>query len=209
MDSSASTSNVSLQEMDELDGLLGCLQEALVHGSVSIESSLATLSMTSSVDGNNRMTDTTTAAGTTTTAAALITLNTRTLLHRVLDVVESCMGHPSSSVVRQHAGQIFLLIYNNLPSYSPPTTAAAASTAEVVSRHSLTYTILLPTLATLAEPHIHGLDRSQGKSSDNWQKQEVCLLVAEDVLQNSLQGHLRAMKSLQWQGFDLPISLVR
>ena len=268
---SATTNTGSLQEMDELDGLLGCLQEALVHGSVSIESSLAMLSMTSavnSVDDNNNAiapgVDTSATATATTTAlatsapatptstatSALATTTTtttttrgssasRTLLHHVLDVVEACMGHPSSSVVRQHAGQIFLLIYNNLPPCNPsraeeeqprqddPSKTATAVAAVIaapsvaaVSRHSLTYTILLPTLATLAEPHHNhgqqqdkGSDKNKGsdkgKGSDNWQKQEVCLLVAEDVLQNTLQGHLRAMAHPYWRGFDLPASLVR
>ena len=162
-------------------------------------------SSASAVDDDNSTVPTT---GTKAAAAAAAALamdtrlsSSRTLLHGVVDVVESCMGHPSSSVVRQHAGQIFLLIYNNLPPCSPsPTeeqsrqddpskaatsTAAATSAAAAVSRHSLTYTILLPTLATLAEPHENGHQQDQerctDKGSDNWQKQEVCLLVAENV----------------------------
>ena len=87
------------------------------------------------------------------------------LLHRVLGAVTACMGHPSSSVVRQHAGQIFLLLYNNIPATAGEGTGSGAGSGAgagkgvvVVSPALMIEEVLLPSL----------LD-----GGENWQKQEV------------------------------------
>ena len=82
------------------------------------------------------------------------------LLHRVLAAVTACMGHPSSSVVRQHAGQIFLLLYYNIPATAGEGSGAGAGAGKgvVVSPALMIEEVLLPSL----------LD-----GGENWQKQEV------------------------------------
>ena len=86
------------------------------------------------------------------------------LLHRVLAAVTACMGHPSSSVVRQHAGQIFLLLYYNIPATAGEGSGAGAGAGAGagkgvgVSPALMIEEVLLPSL----------LD-----GGENWQKQEV------------------------------------
>ena len=111
---------------NELDGLLGCLSDT-IESSMTPDISCAVKSSSQSIGSNlksilnvfeneYRMS---------VDYQELEGKKQYSLLTRVISTVFLLMGH-TSSIVRQHAGQVFLTIYNLLPGMSCSTSSSSS-----------------------------------------------------------------------------------
>lgn len=195
---------------NELDGLLGCLSD-VIQASAALTNMNLLLLFKHFQEDSTLLGEYVFSPG-----GGDGTVNSDSpLLTGVIGTVDLLMGH-ASSIVRQHAGQVFLVLFSLLPEED----AAVCSTGY---RQKCRDFILL-TSAERTDSGGPGEDvvstlTAAGRSAmlrmissaildrRRWQRQEVCLIVSEDILQSAFVDSLTAMGLSSWKGFAQSDSL--
>ena len=197
---------------NELDGLLGCLSDT-IESSMTVDtpcmeksSSLSTASDLKSIfnimENEYRTSE---------DSQELDGKQQHSLLTRVINTVFLAMGH-TSSIVRQHAGQVFLRIYYLLP--VTPSPSSSKDAGQYCSDYiKCTAPAILP-VDQNDEKYIsqYSVDSRRGMlgivsnaliDKRKWQRQEVSLILSEEIIQTILFAALEAMGQESWKGFTL------
>ena len=194
---------------NELDGLLGCLSDT-IESSMTVDmeksSSLSTASDLKSIfnimEKEYRTSE---------DFQELDGKQQHSLLTRVISTVFLIMGH-TSSIVRQHAGQVFLRIY-----YLLPVTSSLSSSEDAGQYRSNYLKCRAPAILPLDQNDENYISQylvdSRGGmlgiisnaliDKRQWQRQEVSLIVSEDIIQTILFAALEDMGQKSWKGFTL------
>ena len=197
---------------NELDGLLGCLSD-IIQASATLTNTDLLLLFKYFQEDSTPLDEYLFSPG----GGDGIADTDSPLLTGVIGTVDLLMGH-ASSVVRQHAGQVFLVLYNLLPeedaeafsctlgygqqcrdfilSTSTERTDSPRAGKDIVSRPtSIGRGVMLRMISCAI------LDKRR------WQRQEVCLIISEEILQMTLVDSLAAMGLKSWVNFALSDSL--
>ena len=187
---------------NELDGLLGCLCDTIQAALSGCDSNLPLLfkafddefsiSTTSQAEhGNNGECE-------------------QPLLIRVISIVYLLMDH-ASSIVRQNAGQVFLYLYNLLPEEDHNLVQCSDYKdicRKFIKEKSFSTTTMMSTDSDEDSGKPKVFEGSRGGllslissavlDNRKWERQEVCLIISEEILHKVLLDALSQMSLMTW-----------
>jgi hypothetical protein len=185
---------------NELDGLLGCLCDTIQAALSGCDSNLPLLFR--AFDDEFSITISSQAE------QGSIGESRQPLLIRVISTVYLLMDH-ASSIVRQNAGQVFLYLYNLLPeeSHSPMQRSDYRDVCRKFIIEKSFSTMSMDSIEDLGQPKVFEGSRggllsiisSAVLDNRKWQRQEVCLIISEEILHKVLLDALTQMSLMTWE----------
>jgi hypothetical protein len=185
---------------NELDGLLGCLCDTIQAALSGCDSNLPLLFK--AFDDEFSITVSSQAEPGSNGESQ------QPLLIRVISTVYLLMGH-ASSIVRQNAGQVFLYLYNLLPEedHSPVQSRDYKDVCRKFIIEKSFSTMSMDSIEDLGQPKVFEGSRggllsiisSAVLDNRKWQRQEVCLIISEEILHKVLLDALTQMSLMTWE----------